>query len=160
MLYWDVWLIDIYSRKLWNASVILSHASNLTCIIYLFLNFCRLASSVNFLDLLVRLITWQCVMVLLLWVHWILLVQSHVFLCFFSNVALNIQVHLAPGTKFDFQKYIKRSLEDDFKVVVGVRYFLFLLHDFLCLFTRCLLCLKHVIENWKFLFLGLNCSLS
>ncbi|XP_031253770.1 MLO-like protein 10 [Pistacia vera] len=31
-----------------------------------------------------------------------------------------INVHLAPGSKFDFQKYIKRSLEDDFKVVVGV----------------------------------------
>ncbi|KHN20092.1 MLO-like protein 5 [Glycine soja] len=29
-------------------------------------------------------------------------------------------VHLAPGSKFDFQKYIKRSLEDDFKVVVGI----------------------------------------
>lgn len=32
-----------------------------------------------------------------------------------------LQVHLAPGMKFDFQKYIKRSLEDDFKVVVGIR---------------------------------------
>ncbi|KAH9693993.1 MLO-like protein 9 [Citrus sinensis] len=32
-----------------------------------------------------------------------------------------INVHLAPGSKFDFQKYIKRSLEDDFKVVVGIR---------------------------------------
>ncbi|KZV43070.1 MLO-like protein 5-like [Dorcoceras hygrometricum] len=31
-----------------------------------------------------------------------------------------ISVHLAPGTKFNFQKYIKRSLEDDFKVVVGI----------------------------------------
>ncbi|CAK9321354.1 unnamed protein product [Citrullus colocynthis] len=31
-----------------------------------------------------------------------------------------ITVHLAPGSKFNFQKYIKRSLEDDFKVVVGV----------------------------------------
>ncbi|TYG51483.1 hypothetical protein ES288_D10G261300v1 [Gossypium darwinii] len=33
-----------------------------------------------------------------------------------------IMAHLAPGneTKFDFQKYIKRSLEDDFKVVVGI----------------------------------------
>jgi mlo protein len=31
-----------------------------------------------------------------------------------------MQVHLAPGTKFDFQKYIKRSLEDDFKVIVGI----------------------------------------
>ncbi|XP_007009792.2 PREDICTED: MLO-like protein 6 isoform X1 [Theobroma cacao] len=33
-----------------------------------------------------------------------------------------ITAHLAPGneTKFDFQKYIKRSLEEDFKVVVGI----------------------------------------
>ncbi|CAI0421851.1 unnamed protein product, partial [Linum tenue] len=31
-----------------------------------------------------------------------------------------ISVHLAPGSKFNFQKYIKRSLEDDFKLVVGV----------------------------------------
>lgn len=31
-----------------------------------------------------------------------------------------IAVHLAPGSKFNFQKYIKRSLEDDYKTVVGV----------------------------------------
>ncbi|KAJ6398179.1 hypothetical protein OIU77_019061 [Salix suchowensis] len=31
-----------------------------------------------------------------------------------------ITVHLAPGSKFDFRRYIKRSLEDDFKLVVGV----------------------------------------
>ncbi|MFS7969760.1 hypothetical protein Hanom_Chr09g00812941 [Helianthus anomalus] len=31
-----------------------------------------------------------------------------------------INLHLARGTKFNFQKYIKRSLEDDFQVVVGV----------------------------------------
>ncbi|PSS36599.1 MLO-like protein [Actinidia chinensis var. chinensis] len=31
-----------------------------------------------------------------------------------------INVHLAPGSKFNFQKYIKRSLEDDYKIVVGV----------------------------------------
>ncbi|KAL3619819.1 hypothetical protein CASFOL_034731 [Castilleja foliolosa] len=31
-----------------------------------------------------------------------------------------ISVHLAPGTKFNFQKYIKRSLEDDFKEIVGI----------------------------------------
>ncbi|CAN8285198.1 unnamed protein product [Cochlearia groenlandica] len=31
-----------------------------------------------------------------------------------------ISVHLAPSMKFNFQKYIKRSLEDDFKVVVGI----------------------------------------
>ncbi|KAK9678669.1 hypothetical protein RND81_11G226200 [Saponaria officinalis] len=31
-----------------------------------------------------------------------------------------ITAHIAPGVAFDFRKYIKRSLEDDFKVVVGV----------------------------------------
>lgn len=33
------------------------------------------------------------------------------------------QAHLAPRshTQFDFQQYIKRSLEEDFKVVVGIR---------------------------------------
>eukprot|EP01018_Ginkgo_biloba_P029335 Gb_05044 [translate_table: standard] len=31
-----------------------------------------------------------------------------------------IFAHLAPNSKFDFHKYIKRSLEDDFKVVVGI----------------------------------------
>ncbi|XP_054808384.1 MLO-like protein 8 isoform X2 [Prosopis cineraria] len=31
-----------------------------------------------------------------------------------------ITVHLAPRSQFNFQKYIKRSLEDDFKIVVGV----------------------------------------
>ncbi|XP_029128021.1 MLO protein homolog 1 [Cajanus cajan] len=31
-----------------------------------------------------------------------------------------INAHFAPNTKFDFQKYIKRSMEDDFKVVVGI----------------------------------------
>ncbi|XP_073137171.1 MLO-like protein 8 [Henckelia pumila] len=31
-----------------------------------------------------------------------------------------ITVHLAPGSKFDFQKYIKRSLEDDFKNLAGI----------------------------------------
>ncbi|XP_078175963.1 MLO-like protein 9 isoform X2 [Carex rostrata] len=31
-----------------------------------------------------------------------------------------INAHLNPGMKFNFQKYIKRSLEDDFKVVVGI----------------------------------------
>ncbi|KAI3813681.1 hypothetical protein L1987_18410 [Smallanthus sonchifolius] len=31
-----------------------------------------------------------------------------------------INVHLARGSKFNFQKYIKRSLEDDFQVVVGI----------------------------------------
>ncbi|KAF7829070.1 MLO-like protein 10 [Senna tora] len=31
-----------------------------------------------------------------------------------------IAVHLSPGSKFNFRKYLKRSMEDDFKVVVGV----------------------------------------
>ncbi|XP_048128985.1 MLO protein homolog 1-like [Rhodamnia argentea] len=31
-----------------------------------------------------------------------------------------INAHLAPNSKFDFHKYIKRSMEDDFKVVVGI----------------------------------------
>ncbi|XP_078440606.1 MLO-like protein 10 isoform X2 [Wolffia australiana] len=31
-----------------------------------------------------------------------------------------ISAHLGPASKFDFQKYIKRSLEDDFTVVVGI----------------------------------------
>ncbi|XP_059636563.1 MLO-like protein 5 isoform X2 [Cornus florida] len=31
-----------------------------------------------------------------------------------------VSVHLAAGSKFNFQKYIKRSLEDDFKIVVGI----------------------------------------
>lgn len=31
-----------------------------------------------------------------------------------------IVMHLAPGSKFNFQKYIMRSLEDDFKLIVGI----------------------------------------
>ncbi|XP_037410926.1 MLO-like protein 9 [Triticum dicoccoides] len=31
-----------------------------------------------------------------------------------------IAAHLSPGTRFNFQKYIKRSLQDDFKTVVGI----------------------------------------
>ncbi|CAL9207809.1 unnamed protein product [Musa hybrid cultivar] len=31
-----------------------------------------------------------------------------------------INAHLAPGSKFNFQKYIKRTLEDDFKMVAGI----------------------------------------
>lgn len=31
-----------------------------------------------------------------------------------------ISYHLSPNAKFNFQQYIKRSLEDDFKVVVGI----------------------------------------
>ncbi|XP_068640760.1 MLO protein homolog 1-like [Aristolochia californica] len=33
-----------------------------------------------------------------------------------------ITAHLSPNSKFDFHKYIKRSLEDDFKVVVGISF--------------------------------------
>lgn len=40
----------------------------------------------------------------------------------FLYISSFIKVHLTPGSKFDFQKYIKRSLEDDFKVIVGIRY--------------------------------------
>ncbi|TXG51894.1 hypothetical protein EZV62_021063 [Acer yangbiense] len=32
-----------------------------------------------------------------------------------------INAHLSQNTSFDFHKYIKRSMEDDFKVVVGIR---------------------------------------
>ncbi|KAF7829466.1 MLO protein-like protein 1-like [Senna tora] len=32
-----------------------------------------------------------------------------------------INAHFGPDSKFDFHKYIKRSLEDDFKMVVGIR---------------------------------------
>ncbi|KAL8523788.1 hypothetical protein ACS0TY_013672 [Phlomoides rotata] len=59
--------------------------------------------------------------------------------CFFRHILYSVQrpdyftlrhgfvsVHLSPGTKFDFQKYIKRSLEDDFKVVVGIPPFLWM----------------------------------
>ncbi|KAL7085693.1 hypothetical protein ACP275_14G294400 [Erythranthe tilingii] len=31
-----------------------------------------------------------------------------------------INAHLAPNTKFDFHKYIKRSMEDDYKSVLGI----------------------------------------
>ncbi|GAA0185941.1 hypothetical protein LIER_33229 [Lithospermum erythrorhizon] len=31
-----------------------------------------------------------------------------------------INAHFAPNSRFDFHKYIKRSMEDDFKVVVGI----------------------------------------
>ncbi|KAK7310664.1 hypothetical protein RJT34_08300 [Clitoria ternatea] len=58
---------------------------------------------------------------------------SFYFVCFFRQFFRSVRradyltmrhgfvaVHLTPGSKFDFQKYIKRSLEDDFKVVVGI----------------------------------------
>ncbi|XP_039134354.1 MLO-like protein 6 [Dioscorea cayenensis subsp. rotundata] len=48
-----------------------------------------------------------------------------------------IMAHLAPqsSAKFDFQKYIKRSLEEDFKVVVGISPALWLLAVFFLLFN-------------------------
>ncbi|XP_058107295.1 MLO-like protein 9 [Magnolia sinica] len=64
---------------------------------------------------------------------WTRLRVSFYILCFFRQFFRSVRsadyltmrhgfiaVHLAPGTKFNFQKYIKRSLEDDFKVVVGI----------------------------------------
>ncbi|TYK11361.1 MLO-like protein 10 isoform X1 [Cucumis melo var. makuwa] len=47
-----------------------------------------------------------------------------------------ITVHLAPGSKFNFQRYIKRSLEDDFKVVVGVSPFLWSTFVIFLIFNR------------------------
>ncbi|KAH6799776.1 Seven transmembrane MLO family protein [Perilla frutescens var. hirtella] len=60
--------------------------------------------------------------------------------CFFRHILYSVQkpdystlrhgfvsVHLSPGTKFDFQKYIKRSLEDDFKVIVGIPPYLWMI---------------------------------
>ncbi|KAG6767120.1 hypothetical protein POTOM_028299 [Populus tomentosa] len=42
----------------------------------------------------------------------------------FINVSLctknKLQAHFAPNSKFNFHEYIKRSMEDDFKVVVGI----------------------------------------
>uniref|UniRef100_A0A453J2G0 Uncharacterized protein n=1 Tax=Aegilops tauschii subsp. strangulata TaxID=200361 RepID=A0A453J2G0_AEGTS len=42
--------------------------------------------------------------------------RSHVF-----SFHDSVQAHLSHNSKFDFHKYIKRSMEDDFKVVVGIR---------------------------------------
>ncbi|OWM81165.1 MLO protein homolog 1-like [Punica granatum] len=33
-----------------------------------------------------------------------------------------VNAHLSPDNKFDFHKYIKRSMQDDFKVVVGISF--------------------------------------
>ncbi|KAG5546466.1 hypothetical protein RHGRI_018601 [Rhododendron griersonianum] len=47
----------------------------------------------------------------------------NVFHVIYSAVTMalgRLKVHLAPGIKFNFQKYVKRSLEDDFKTIVGV----------------------------------------
>ncbi|MBA0845350.1 hypothetical protein Goarm_023425 [Gossypium armourianum] len=34
----------------------------------------------------------------------------------------SLLTHLSVGSSFNFQKYIQRSLEDDFKIIVGIRY--------------------------------------
>ncbi|XP_031270276.1 MLO-like protein 9 [Pistacia vera] len=65
--------------------------------------------------------------------YWMQTAVSFYVVCFFRQFFMSVRrfdyltmrhgfitVHLAPGSKFDFQKYIKRSLEDDFKVVVGI----------------------------------------
>eukprot|EP00268_Persea_americana_P060238 TRINITY_DN7479_c0_g2_i1.p1 TRINITY_DN7479_c0_g2~~TRINITY_DN7479_c0_g2_i1.p1 ORF type:complete len:561 (+),score=95.99 TRINITY_DN7479_c0_g2_i1:396-2078(+) len=54
-----------------------------------------------------------------------------------------IVVHLAPGTEFDFQKYIKRALEDDFKVVVGISPILW---------ASAVIFLLLNVHGWQFLF--------
>ncbi|KAK9135625.1 hypothetical protein Syun_014955 [Stephania yunnanensis] len=65
-----------------------------------------------------------------------------------------IVVHMAPGSKFDFQKYIKRSLEDDFKVVVGISpllwgtvvlYLLLNVHDWQAMFLASLIPLIFIL---------------
>uniref|UniRef100_A0A2N9FYG8 MLO-like protein n=1 Tax=Fagus sylvatica TaxID=28930 RepID=A0A2N9FYG8_FAGSY len=63
----------------------------------------------------------------------VLMTRNPLMVCFFRQFFRSVRradyltmrhgfvtVHLAPGSKFDFQKYIKKSLEDDFKVVVGI----------------------------------------
>ncbi|ONL99574.1 barley mlo defense gene homolog2 [Zea mays] len=44
----------------------------------------------------------------------------HVTFSFFTMSLGRAKAHLSPGTRFNFRKYIKRSLEDDFKTVVGI----------------------------------------
>ena len=50
----------------------------------------------------------------------ILFIQN---LFFFFLIIEWVQAHLPAGSeaRFDFQKYIQRSLEEDFKAVVGIR---------------------------------------
>jgi hypothetical protein len=38
-----------------------------------------------------------------------------------SQVEYMVQAHFASNSQFNFHKYIKRSMEDDFKMVVGIR---------------------------------------
>ncbi|KAK3002186.1 hypothetical protein RJ639_022488 [Escallonia herrerae] len=50
------------------------------------------------------------------------LAVSHVLYCITTLALGRAKAHLAPQSQinFDFQMYIKRSLEEDFKVVVGI----------------------------------------
>lgn len=95
-----------------------------------FPSFCtRCASSDNSLDQSQRLTTWHWDMALSSWASPQLIIQLSLsrqlkvsFICR-SSV---LQAHLAPEnqTGFDFRNYICRSLEEDFKVVVGIRFIL------------------------------------
>lgn len=40
---------------------------------------------------------------------------------FWSEINILLQAHFGEGSNFDFQKFIKRALEEDFGVVVGTR---------------------------------------
>jgi len=84
----------------------------------------RDASLGSSLYLLKEPTTWLCAMDSSLWVFFSKSSISpfpsiSILICDFRDVL--IQAHLAPGRKFNFQRYIKRSLEDDFKLVVGIR---------------------------------------
>lgn len=46
---------------------------------------------------------------------------SGLFLFNYVFIGNEMQEHFAPNSKFDFYKYIKRSMEDDFKKVLGIR---------------------------------------
>lgn len=55
------------------------------------------------------------------------------------------QAHLAPQShqQFDFQKYINRSLEEDFKVVVGIRLVCIFSQNYIILFC-CLIVIQYL----------------
>eukprot|EP00253_Pinus_taeda_P017180 PITA_17180 len=64
--------------------------------------------------------------------------------CFFRHLSVTktdyltlrhgfIMAHLRPTSKFNFHKYIKRSLDDDFKMVVGIRVVVQLLCSYITL---------------------------
>jgi len=73
----------------------------------------------NFIGVWARLTTWLCAMDLSLWDSAILHVLLKLNLPSSFDSALCVGTPV--GSKFNFQKYIKRSLGDDFKVVVSVR---------------------------------------